>query len=165
MSLENIVLVVAGTLSGLLAGVYYTFNIAIVPALRHVKGTQHIAVMQAINLKIKNPVFFLSFMGSAALLPLAAFLHRGTAQFPLLVVASALHIVGSIGVTGGGNIPLNDRLDQVDTTRIFEAEANAIREEFQGRGSRWMRLHAVRTLAATLATVLVFIVCLSKAQE
>lgn len=162
MTFENVVLVVGGTLSGLLAGVFYAFNVAVVPALRHIKGTQHIAAMQSINRKIKNPVFFLSFLGPGVLLPLAAYLHRGTNQFPLLVVASVLHIVGAIGVTGAGNIPLNEQLDRVDTDQISEAEADQIRAKFQGRGSPWMRFHAVRTLATTLATTLILIVSLTK---
>lgn len=162
MTLENIVLVIGATFTGLLAGLFYTFNVAVVPALRSIKGTQHIAAMQAINLKIKNPVFFLSFFGPTILLPFAAYLHRGTAEFPLLVAASALHIIGANGVTIAGNIPLNERLDKVDSNHLSEAEADAIRKEFQGVGSAWMRYHNVRTLASIAATAILFIVCLSK---
>ncbi len=162
MTLENIVLVVGGTLTGMMAGLLYTFNVAVVPALRSIKGTQHIAAMQAINTKIKNPVFFLSFFGPTILLPLAAYLHRSAPEFPLLVVAALLHILGANGVTIVGNIPLNERLDKVDASQLSEAEADSIRNAFQGPGSPWMRWHAVRTLAAIAATALVFIVCLSK---
>jgi uncharacterized membrane protein len=162
MTFENVVLVVGGTLTGLLAGLLYAFNVAVVPALRSIKGTQHIAAMNAINDKIKNPVFFLSFFGPTILLPLAAYLHRGVSEFPLLVAAAALHIICANGVTIASNIPLNERLAKVDVSQLSEAEADRIREEFQGPGSRWMRWHAVRTLAAIAATALVFIVCLSK---
>jgi len=161
MSFENIVLVVAGTLSGLLSGVFYAFNVAIVPALRSIKGTQHIAAMQAINIKIKNPIFLLSFFGPTILLPWAATLHRGGAQVAL-IVAAMLHIFGANGVTIAGNIPLNNVLEKIDANALSDAEAERIRQEFQGRGSRWMRLHSIRTLASTAATVLVFIVCLSE---
>lgn len=162
MSLENIVLVIGGTLTGLMAGLLYTFNVAVVPALRSLKGTQHIAAMQAINEKIKNPVFFLSFFGPTLLLPLAAYLHRGTSEFPLLVAAALLHILGANGVTIIGNIPLNEKLDKIDASQLSDAEADSIRTAFQGPGSPWMRWHTVRTLAAIAATALVFIVCLSK---
>lgn len=162
MTLENIILVIGGTLSGLMAGLFYAFDVAIVPALRSIKGTQHIAAMQAINQKIQNPVFFLSFFGPTIVLPIAAYLHRDTAQFPLLVASALLHIIGANGVTMAGNIPLNDQLDKVDTNRISETEADTIRTEFQGAGSRWMRFHVVRTLTSTAATALVLIACLSK---
>jgi len=164
MTLENIILVVGGTLTGLLAGLLYAFNVAVVPALRHMKGTQHIAAMQSINEKIKNPVFFLSFFGPSILLPLAAYLHRDSTQFPFLVGASLLHIIGANGVTIVGNIPLNETLDRVDASQLSEAEADQIRQEFQGPGSPWMRFHAVRTLASIAATALVFVVCLSKSR-
>lgn len=165
MTLENIVLVISGTLTGLMAGLLYTFNVAIVPALRAVKGTQHIAVMQAINTKIQNPVFFLSFFGPTILLPVSAFLHRNTPEFLPLAGAAALHILGANGVTMAGNIPLNNQLDKVDANQIAEGEADRIRTEFQGRGSTWMRWHNVRTIAAILATALVFIACLSKSSS
>lgn len=162
MTLENMVLVIGGTLTGLLAGLLYAFSVAIVPALRDLKAREHLAAMQFINIRIKNPVFFLSFLGPSLLLPLAAFLHRGAAPFPWLVGAAVLHILGSNGVTIAGNIPLNDNLDKIDVGTLSDAEAERIREAFQGRGTPWMRLHMIRTLAATLATALVFIACLSK---
>lgn len=165
MLFEDIVLVVGGTCTGLLAGVFYTFSVAIVPALRSLKGTQHIAAMQAINVKIENPVFFLSFFGPTFLLPLAAFLHRSTPQFGWLVAASVLHIVGSNGVTIAGDIPLNNKLDKIDVEHLSEAEADQIRTAFQRPWSPWMNFHHLRTLAAIAATILVFLACLSKSMS
>lgn len=159
MTFEDIVLVVGGTLTGLLAGVFYGFSVAIVPALRAIKGTRHIAAMQSINVKIINPVFFLSFFGPALLLPLAAFLLRDRPQFGLLLVASLLHIVGAIGVTAAGNIPLNNRLAGYDVDQLTEKEADQIRKDFQ---APWTNFHTIRTLASIAATVLVFLACLSR---
>lgn len=161
MNLANIVLVVGGTLTGLLAGLFYAFNVAFIPALRHLKGTGHIAAMQAVNVKIINPVFFLSFFGPAILLPLAAILYWGKPPFGLLVAASLLHIVGAIGVTAAANIPLNDKLEKVDASQISEVDADQVRKEFQGPGAPWMLWHNVRTLAEIVATALVFIACLT----
>jgi uncharacterized membrane protein len=162
MTFENVVLVVGGTLTGLLAGLLYAFNVAFVPALRDIKATPHIALMQSLNQKIQNPVFFLSFFGPTIVLPLAAYLHRSGPQFPLLVVAAGLHIIGANGVTVVGNIPLNDKLDKLDVNQLSEAEADQIRNEFQGQGKPWMQFHNIRTLAEMGATALVFIACLSK---
>ncbi len=110
----------------------YAFSVAIVPALRTMKGTQHIAVMQSINAKIENPLFFLSFFGPTLLLPWAAFLHQGERAFVPLVAASILYIVGANGVTGIGHIPLNKDLAKVDTTKVLNEEAERIRKGFQG---------------------------------
>ncbi len=162
MSLENVVLVLGGTLSGLMAGVFYTFNVAIIPAMRHISGKRHIAFMQSLNDKIENPVFFLSFFGPTALLPLAAYLHRASDQFPLVLIAALLHIIGANGVTVAANIPLNRKLAEINVEQVSEEEADRLRQEYQGPGSPWMRWHNVRTLASIAATVLIFIACLGK---
>jgi uncharacterized membrane protein len=67
-----------------------------------------------------------------------------------------------LGVTGGGNVSLNNQLDKVDLNRISDSEAEKIRNDYQGIGSRWMNLRHIRTLASILATVLIFIACLVK---
>lgn len=163
MNFENGVLVVGGTLTGLLAGLFYAFNVAVVPSLRNLNSSQHIAAMQSINAKIQNPVFFLSFFGPTLLLPLAAYLHRGDrAEFAMLAAAAVIFIVGANGITMAVHIPLNEKLDKVDVSRESSTEAEQIREEYQGAGSTWMRWHTARTLATTASTALVFIVCLSK---
>lgn len=162
MNLENAVLVTGGTLTGLMAGLFYAFNVAVVPGLRNATATQHIAAMQGINAKIQNPIFFLSFFGPTLLLPLAAYLHRDKPEFAMLVLAAGLFMVGANGITIAVHIPLNEALDKVEVSQISEAEAEPIRTDYQGSDSRWMRWHTVRTLTTTASAALVLIVCLSK---
>ena len=161
ISLTDIVLVVGGVLTALHAGLLYDFSVDIVPALRSMKGTAHISMMQAINVNIENPIFFLSFFGPIVLLPLATFLHWGEPQFAWLLAASIIQIVGSAGVTVAGNIPLNNKLAKINSNQLSEAEADRIRKEFQGPGTPWMRLHTVRTLSSITATTILFLVALS----
>lgn len=106
ITLANIILVVGGVLTALHAGLLYDFSVDIVPALRSIKGTAHITMMQAINVKIENPVFFLSFFGPIVLLPLAAVLHWGEPQFGWLLAASVIQIFGCEAVTVAGNNPV-----------------------------------------------------------
>jgi len=161
ITLANIVLVVGGVLTALQAGLMYDFNVDTVPALRSINGKAHIAMMQAINVKIENPVFFLSFFGSVLLLPLAAFLYREEPQFGLLVAAAVLQIAGGFGVTVAGNIPLNRKFAKIDPDQLSDSEADRQRKEFQGPGSRWMRLHTIRTLSSIAAITILFVVALS----
>jgi len=161
MSLTQLILVITGTLTGLLTGAFYIFTVAIIPALRSLNAKEHITTMQAINVKIVNPAFMLSFFGPTLLLPIAAFLYRGAEQFPLLVVVSVLHIVGVNGITIVGNVPLNNGLAKVNVDKLSETEAEQIRGTYHGQGSSWMRLHNLRTLVAVVATATIFIVCLS----
>lgn len=166
MTFANLLLVLSGTLTGLIAGLCYAFNVAVIPALRSLSAKEHIIAMQAINLRIINPVFMLSFLGPTVLLPLTAFLHRDKTQFPILLAAAALHIIGVNGVTMAGNVPLNNRLVQTNVGSLSETEAEQERQAFHGVGASWMRLHNIRTLAAITATALIFIACLlSSASE
>ena len=161
ISLTNIVLVVGSVLTALQAGLMYDFNVDTIPALRSINSKAHITMMQAINEKIENPVFFLSFFGTVLLLPLAAILHRGDPQFGWLVAAAVLQIAGNFGVTVLGNIPLNKQFAIIDPEQLSESEADQHRKEFQGPGTRWMRLHTVRTLSSIAATTILFLVALS----
>jgi uncharacterized membrane protein len=160
MEMEKIILVAGGVLAGLHAGLLFDFSVDIVPSLRKLKAKAHIEMFQAIDSTIENPVFFLSFFGPVILLPLAAFLSRGEPQFSWLVAASVVQIVGCNAVTVSQHLPLNAALKKVDTGKLSDQEAEKIRTTFQGPGSRWVRFHAVRTLAGTAATALVFTACL-----
>lgn len=154
------VLVTAGTLTGLHAGLLYDFSVDVVRSMRYLKPKEHIRMMQAINIKIENPVFFLSFFGPVVLLPLATWLHQGEPPFSYLLAASLVEIIGCQAVTIIGNIPLNNELAKVDTNKISDQTAGVIRRDFQGSGSKWMIWHSVRTLAGITATVLVFVAAL-----
>ncbi|MBL8163693.1 MAG: DUF1772 domain-containing protein [Anaerolineae bacterium] len=159
MPIINVLIIFVGTVSGLLAGLLFGFSTAVIPGLRAMPARQHIAAMQAINVKIVNPVFLLSFLGPTILLPLAAWLQREGAAFPWLLAAALLHIVGVNGVTIAGNVPLNDALDNVDAARMADDEAERIRQAYHGAGARWMVLHHVRTAASVTATALTFAAC------
>ncbi len=165
MTVDNITLVLGGTLTGLLAGLLYGFSVMVMPALRSLKAIQHLAVMQVLNIKILNAAFFLLFFGPALLLPFAAFLHWGSTAFVPLVAASLLHLVGVNGITIVGNVPLNDRLAALDLDQLSDAEAERVRQDYHGPNAAWVRFHALRTMAAILAVGLVFIACLLKGSE
>jgi uncharacterized membrane protein len=161
MSLENIVLVAGGVLTGLHAGLLYDFSVDIVPAMRKLKPKAHVEMFQAIDKTIENPIFFLSFFGPIILLPLAAILFRGEPQFPWLLAASLIQILLCNGVTVSTHLPLNAELAKVDTAKISDQEAEKIRTNFQGPGSKWTRFHTVRTLAGTIASGLVLVAALA----
>lgn len=161
MSVAELVLVVAGTLSGLTAGLLFAFSVSVLPGLRLMDAKQHIIAMQRINVAIQNPVFGLAFAGPVFLLPLSAYLYRDDAAFGYLVAASVLHILGVIVVTAAGNIPPNNRLDAVDAAALSEAEAEEIRTGYHGVMSAWMVWHHIRTVASTLATALVIVAALA----
>jgi len=160
MSFALVVLVAAGLLSGIFAGFMYGYTYSVVPGLRQMKPDQHIIAMQEINVKIINPAFMVVFLGPVFLLPLATYLYRAEASFPLVLAAAVLYIVGVFGVTAAGNVPMNNRLETIRAEQISEAEAETVRQWYHGIRSRWMIFHNLRTALAIVATALVLITSL-----
>lgn len=56
-------LAIIGT--GLIAGTFFVFSVAIMPAFRRLPGAEGLAAMQSINVVIQNPIFLGVFMGTA----------------------------------------------------------------------------------------------------
>jgi hypothetical protein len=50
--------------TGLIAGVFYAYAVSVNLGLAAQPDAAHVAAMQAINERIQNPVFFLSFFGA-----------------------------------------------------------------------------------------------------
>ncbi|MFF5300750.1 DUF1772 domain-containing protein [Streptomyces sp. NPDC013161] len=124
---------------GLVAGVFYVFACAIMPALARSDDRVFVEVMRNINDVIQNPVFFLSFMGALVLGGVAAWQvrrmpYRGWVWAGLVAYALAFL------VTVGFNIPLNDGL--ADT-----ADAAVARERFE---DAWVGWNVVRAVLSTV---------------
>jgi uncharacterized membrane protein len=160
MVFENIILVLAGTLTALVTGLYFGYSVSVNGDLHRLNDSEYVKAMQSINAVIQNPLFFLSFFGPLILLPLAAFLQRDAnpIQFALLLASSALYIAGSFGLTMVGNVPLNQRLAKFDASK---ASGNEFAQARAGFEKPWNRLHTIRTIASIAATVLIFVACFS----
>lgn len=74
----GVVLGAATVATGLVAGVFYIFACAVMPALRRSGDRVFVEVMRNINDVIQNPVFFLSFMGALVLTAVSAWQLRHT---------------------------------------------------------------------------------------
>ncbi|MFQ5553559.1 MAG: DUF1772 domain-containing protein [Thermoplasmata archaeon] len=156
MLLENATLVLAGTLTALIAGLLFGYAVSVNGGLHRLKDSEYVAAMQSINIVIVRPVFLLAFFGPVILLPLAAYLYLGISAsgFALLLLASVLYIGATFGVTVAGNVPLNNRLAGVDLSRASDEEVGQARAQYE---RPWNRLHAVPTFASVAATVAIFV--------
>jgi uncharacterized membrane protein len=94
---------------GLVAGVFYVFACAIMPALARSDDRVFVEVMRNINDVIQNPVFFLSFMGALVLTAVAAWQVRGTSSRGWVWAGLAAYALAFL-VTVAFNIPLNNGL-------------------------------------------------------
>jgi uncharacterized membrane protein len=130
----------------LVAGLIYTFSVAVMPNLADADARTFVATMQRFN---DNPVFPLSFTGALVLTALAAVLQRrhGPGVAVRWTVAALVLYGIVVAVTFGINIPLNDELDRAgDPDRI--ADLAHVRSRFEGP---WVAANIVRTLLSTAA--------------
>jgi uncharacterized membrane protein len=133
--------------SGLMAGLFFVFSNAVMPALARRAPERAVGFMQAVNVTILNPLFLSLFVGTAVA---CAFLLVGAlagwfAGSPSLLAGAVLYLVGTFGVTAAGNVPLNNALEARrgdDAVAFWETYA-----------TRWTRWNHVRTVAAIAATV------------
>ncbi|GAB3913447.1 hypothetical protein GCM10028803_57610 [Larkinella knui] len=161
MKFTTLILVLAATTTALMAGVFYAFSCSVNPGLGRQSDTAYISAFQSINRAIQNPVFFVVFMGAPLLLLLSTWLHYRqptSLRFWFLLAASAVYFAGGLGVTVFGNIPLNEQLDSFNLLSASADEIARQRARFEGP---WNRLNTIRTLACTLAVVLLIMACLS----
>jgi uncharacterized membrane protein len=159
--LINIVMVLAGLATALMAGLFYAWSCSVMPGLRRLTDREFIAAMQSANRAIQNPVFFAAFFGALILLPLSAVLHLGRPpglRFWLLVAGAIFYAVGVFGVTVIGNVPLNERLDRFDHKTAAGPEIAAQRAGFE---RRWNNLNTFRTISASISMILVLIACMA----
>lgn len=127
--MDELTLFGARTLAGLLAGVYFCFAVAIMPALHRLDDATYARVFVHIDDVIVNPVFLVAFLGA----PVGAAASLYWDHSPLAIVAAALGVVAMV-VTFVGNIPLNNALADGGSRQVFE--------------NPWLAWHAVRTVAA-----------------
>lgn len=142
--------------AGLMAGLFFAFSVFIMSALGRLAPASGTAAMQAINVAILNPVFFVVFFGTAAvslLLGVAALIQWSEAGGAYLMAGSLLYLIGNITVTVAFNVPLNEALAAVTPT---SAEASPVWTRYL---SVWTAWNHVRTLAC-LASSACFIMAL-----
>ncbi|MGH6946356.1 MAG: DUF1772 domain-containing protein [Kiloniellales bacterium] len=145
------VTVLAALGCGTMAGLFFAFSVFVMKALGARPAAEGIAAMQAINVKILTPRFFLLFFGSAALcvvLAIAALLDLSAQGALYALLGGLLYLAGCIGVTMVFNVPLNNALAAADPA----SEAGAA---FWGRYlSVWTAWNHLRTLACLAAAAL-----------
>jgi uncharacterized membrane protein len=122
--------------TGLMAGLYLAFSIAVLPGIARSDDSTFVAAMRGMNAAILNPVFGLVF-GGPLVFGLAAVITRLPDEEGIGWTASALVLyVVTLVITGVVNVPLNNRLDSTEPPEA----ARALFER------RWIRWNVVRTV-------------------
>ncbi|WP_228455324.1 DUF1772 domain-containing protein [Chryseobacterium sp. Tr-659] len=155
--MTTLVLIIAAVLTALIGGLFYAYSCSVVLGLGKLSDMEYLKAMQNINREILNPVFFISFMGTAALLPLSTFLFRGHQPvFLFLLLASLAYLIGVFGVTIVGNVPMNDALDKFDISKSTMETARQMRDNFE---NRWNFLNNIRTIFSVISIISVVCAC------
>ena len=110
--------VLAAVGSGLLAGLYWAFSVAVVPALAREPDPAAAAVMQRVNQVVLRPAFLVVFAGTPLVGLVAAVLALldGGPALPWVLAGTALQVLASFVLTATYHVPRNTRLDAVDPT-------------------------------------------------
>lgn len=158
---QAIIVVLATLLTGLTAGLCFTWNNAVTPGIGQLADIGYLRSFQEMNRSIINPTFILVFFGPVFLQIANIFLFRTSSSAIIwMVVASAvLYIIGVVLVTIFGNVPLNELLDKTDLMQASAEELKLLRDKFE---IKWNRLHLIRTITATLSFLILLIICLGR---
>jgi uncharacterized membrane protein len=141
---------------GLMTGMFFAFDVSVMPGLADVDDRTFVASMQRINKATLNPVFYLVFMGASLVTPVAAVIEwraerRGAAAW---VIAALIFYGIAFMVTMAINVPLNEELVGAGDPATM-ADLAAVREDFE---NPWVAWNIVRTGTSTIA-----LACLGRA--
>ena len=149
MNDANFTLTDAATVAtGLMAGVYFIYAVAVMPGLRRLDDSGFVAAFQATDRAIINPVFLVTFFAPTALCGIGAVTERGEPGYRWIVLALVLN-AAIVAVTMAVNVPLNDALKARGD--VAGPDAAAARDAF--REGRWVTWNWFRTIASLGALV------------
>jgi uncharacterized membrane protein len=153
VSFKSLVLIGSVVLTGLSAGLFLAWSVSVIPGTKKLVDLIYLETMQSINKAILNPAFFVVFFGSLILLSLSSIseFNGNKLAFWLLLGAAITYLTGTVGVTGLGNVPLNDQLEALNLADMSIQKMVEFRSYYE---TNWNRLHVIRTAFALLSFLL-----------
>ena len=159
MELVQFAVLLSALFCSLVAGLVLTFAIVVMPGIKTLGDLDFLRSFKAMDRVIQNnhPIFMLVWIGSAVVLVASTVLGiwrlEGLDRI-LMIVACAIYIFGVQVPTVTINIPLNNQLQSLDLNAMPNPKVLAAVEDFE---SRWLRWNTIRTVVATLTTVLLLV--------
>lgn len=135
------------TLTGLSAGLFTTFSIAVMPGLRRAGDASFVDAMRGINVAILNPVFGVIFGGAFIAAVAALIVGWNDVARPWFIAGIILYVIGAFIMTGAVNVPLNDALE------AGTGSASSLREAFEDKWIAWNYARSIFTTAAFVSLV------------
>ena len=159
MGIFQIVLILATFLCSLVAGFLFAFAVVVMPGISSLNDREFIRAFQVIDRLIQDnqPLFVLVWVGSIVALLASAVLgiwQLAGVERLLIIFAALVYLLGVQLPTAIINVPLNNQLQILDVDAMNETTQRAARNDFEPRWNRW---NLIRTLFASLASVLLII--------
>ena len=157
MKTETIILATAILLTGLMAGIFFTWSNAVKPGIGKLSDLEYLRALQSMNRVILNKAFIGIFLGAViavALVPIFHFKLSPDNIFWILILALVTYWIGVFGVTVFGNIPLNEILDKINLESITLEEIKALRTSIE---VKWNNLNLIRSISSGITFLLLIV--------
>jgi len=157
------VLAVAVIACGMISGFFLTFSDFLMRSLKLAKTSAGIEVMQIINREVWKSITIFMLWGMVALSVALGGYASLQLSGPLLawvISGSTTYVFGILLVSYAFNIPMNDRLDQLELST--PAAASYWHDNYV---DRWVFWNYVRAIASAAAAICFFMACLTIIQS
>ena len=146
-NLETIVIFIGIILTGLTAGLCFTWTNSITPGIGQLNDLGFLQAFQQMNRVIINPIFILVFFGPFITNVVTIYLKYQNADkaFWVFTAAAVFFILGVVFVTIFRNVPLNEILDKTDLVSASSEDLKLLRQKFEKPWNQW---HLVRTFSS-----------------
>lgn len=132
----------------LVAGIFLAFSDFVMRSLGAISAAQAITAMQSINVVVYRSVFMVGLFALTAVSLMFIGFGVFGAGSGLIIASGVIYLVAVMGVTGFGNVPLNNKLAVVDP------EAPSSVEVWAHYLKVWVRWNHLRTVGSSLAALL-----------
>ncbi|MEC7770856.1 MAG: DUF1772 domain-containing protein [Bacteroidota bacterium] len=158
-SINTITTISTILLTGLTAGLCFTWANAITPGIGRLDDLGYLQSFQEMNRAIINPLFLVVFFGPFLAHIANIYLNRQQPNpvFWMLFAAGILFVAGVVVITIFGNVPLNEMLESTDLENSSPDQLKALRNSFE---NKWNRLHLIRTITSALSFLLLILALL-----
>ena len=157
MKAETIILALAILLTGLMAGIFFTWSNAVKPGIGKLSDIEYLRALQSMNRVISNNAFKIIFLGAiiaVALVPVFYFNLYPKNIFWLFVFTLVIYWIGVFGVTVSGNIPLNEILDKTNLESITSEEIKTLRKSIE---VKWNNFNLIRCISSAISFLILIV--------
>ena len=159
MDLLDVSLIFSVMFCSLVCGFTFTYAIVVMPGLSSLNDREFIRAFQVADAVIQNnqPLFMLTWIGSIVSLLSTVFIlavNFGLPQTWLIVLTSAVYLLGMQGITIAIHIPLNNHIQKVI---IEELNDQAIMDERVKFERKWNYFNNIRTSISISVSLLLLI--------